>query len=238
MRRFYSPNADPETGTAVLSAEEADHLKVVLRMGPGDQIAVFDGEGFEYICEIGELAKRGAELKIISKVEPNRPESLLHLTLAASLLKSDRFELVIQKSVELGVSRLIPIITHRCESDAKRSEKKMVRWRKIIIEASKQCGRAKLMELCDADSFDKAAKSTQGPGIIFSEKNGEDLPDIDRPGSLTVFTGPEGGWEDSELKLAGDLGFYCVTLGGRILRAETAAIIATGLIQHRFGDLR
>src|SRR5690606_14841827 len=115
MRRFYAP-PDAFVGDRVtLTEEETRHLRSVLRLGPGERVRVFNGEGREFICEITEVSRRGADLKVIEPTEPPSPESPLRLTLAAAVTKGDRYDLVIQKAVELGVSRFTPLITARCD---------------------------------------------------------------------------------------------------------------------------
>lgn len=215
-------------------------MRDVLRLGPGDRIAVFDGYGNEFSAEIGELGKRGAIVSLIGKIAPAAPESPLSLTLAAAVLKSDKFDLVVQKAVELGVERVVPLISKRSESRFRDSEKRVDRWRRIALEASKQCGRARLMGIDAPFEFkDFCQVAGDAPVFLFSERGGGELREPVTPTTpITAVTGPEGGWDDDELALAEGSGFQVVTLGGRILRAETAAVAVAAILQHRFGDLR
>lgn len=239
MHRFYVPPINIGGSHASLSAEEARHLRDVLRLLPGSQVRIFDGEGSEFLCKITSIDKKGAELAIIDAVEPLAQESSLNLTLAPALTKGDKYDLVIQKAVELGVTRFLPLIAARCDVKLKDTGRRMERWQKIIIEASKQCGRAALVTLEEPIPLpDLLANETRNRIIFFSEAGGKAMPSEGNFDFLTAVVGPEGGWEPDELELASNAGADIVTLGGRILRAETAAIVLTALLQHRFGDFR
>jgi 16S rRNA (uracil1498-N3)-methyltransferase len=231
-----------------LSADEARHARNVLRLQPGDEVYVFDGAGKEFRCTVREFVRDGAVLDVLEGVEPGRPESPLDLTLAIALLKGEKFDLVVQKAAELGAARLVPIITARADvrirtdADAKR---KVARWQRIALEAAKQCGRARLMGIAEPVEFKAVIDCTAHPKdlrMMFAERNGKTLADAThdaQSGSQKVFSliGPEGGWTDEEIELARECGWQIVTLGGRTLRAETAAIAIVALLQHRFGDL-
>ena len=238
MRRFYSP---PETftGQAIrLGADEAHHLRDVVRRRSGDEVSVFDGEGREFVCVIRSIERSSAELEIVREIEPRSPESPARITLAAAMLKADKFELVIQKAVELGVAELVPLITDRCEANTKHAEKRMVRWQRIILDASKQCGRATLMKIGEPVKFQTMlAAGDNTETVLFAERDGERLGDGGRNVIRTVVIGPEGGWSDAEIDAARATGCRIITLGGRILRAETAAIAITAIVQNLFGDI-
>lgn len=237
MRRFYAPKQSNDK-TVTLGEEETRHLRDVLRLKTGDEVRVFDGEGREFSCLIENVGKRAASLQITAEVQPASPESDLELILAVALLKGEKFELVIQKAVELGVRTLVPLETARCDVKLKDAGKKLDRWRKIALEACKQSGRARLMEIADVTDLSKFIGSADNETfVLFSERGGEDFSKIKPGKKITAVIGPEGGWESSELSAASDRGFTITTLGGRILRAETAAISITAILQHRFGDL-
>lgn len=237
MRRFYAPRKDFKDNIILLNAEETRHLKNVLRLSKGDEISVFDGEGNEFLCEIKNIGKKQTSLQIVKEISTNSNESNLDLTLAVAILKGDKFDLVIQKSVELGVIKFVPIITKRCDVKLRNEEKKLERWRKIIIEASKQTGRAKLMEITEPFEFEDFVEDANGTKILFSERDGKSFSEIKSNKKMTAVIGSEGGWEDSEIELAKKNGFQIITFGGRILRAETAVISIATILQHRFGDL-
>ncbi|MBX7173411.1 MAG: 16S rRNA (uracil(1498)-N(3))-methyltransferase [Pyrinomonadaceae bacterium] len=238
MRRFYAPPENFSKQNIVLSLEETRHLRDVLRLRAGEIIQVFDGNGKEFSCEIETIGKKETVLKIIEEIAPSAPESSLNLTLAIALLKGEKFDLVIQKAVELGVSKIVPLITKRTDVKLKDSDKKIERWQRIILESSKQCGRAKLMEITQPINFAEFIKLSEGTKILFAERNGKDLTDFLFSEKIVGIVGSEGGWEDSELDLARENGVQIVTLGGRILRAETAGIVIPALLQNHFGDLK
>jgi 16S rRNA (uracil1498-N3)-methyltransferase len=209
-----------------------------MRVRAGDEVSVFDGDGGEYRCVITDIGKSSAKLGIIEQTQPASPESSLDLTLAAAILKHDRFDLVIQKAVELGVATLIPLDVVRFDVRAKDAAKRLDRWRRIALEATKQCGRARLMKIGQPTSVkDVIRVPDPSTTVMFSERDGGALPLSFAGSRLTAIIGPVGGWDDSELKAAQDRGISIVTLRGRVLRAETAAIAIAAILQHRFGDL-
>lgn len=238
MRRFYAPLENFTETNVVLNLEETRHLRDVLRLRVSDQVQVFDGEGKEFLCEIETIGKKESVLTIIEEIAPKSSESNLNLTLAVAILKGEKFDLVIQKAVELGVSKFIPITTKRTDVKLKDADKRLERWQRIILEASKQCGRAKLMKIESPISFESLVKKSGDEKFaLFSERNGENFSAIKPSLNITTIIGSEGGWEDSEIELAQNNGVQIVTLGGRILRAETAVIAISALLQNHFGDL-
>ncbi|MBA3570942.1 MAG: 16S rRNA (uracil(1498)-N(3))-methyltransferase [Pyrinomonadaceae bacterium] len=249
-RRFYAPPYafSSDLKSLTLQAGEARHLREVLRLRPGDPVHVFDGAGKEFDCSIEESHKDTARLKVLAEVAPARPESPLQLTLAVALLKSDKFDLVVQKATELGVARVVPVATKladirlRDDSDA---NKRVTRWQRIALEASKQSGRALVPEVTHPICFAELVQATDATGLLklmFSEREGQSLLEMKdildaNQQQVTALVGSEGGWTDEEISLARDNNWGLVTLGGRTLRAETAAIAVTVLLQHLSGDL-
>ena len=242
-RRFHAlPDAfNLADQTVRLGTDEARHLRDVLRLKSGDEVYVFDGRGGEFRCSVVNTSRDAAELRIETEVEPAKPESQLQLNLCVALLKGEKFDLVVQKATELGVSRVTPLITRyadihlRDESDA---AKRVGRWQRIALEAAKQSGRAFVPEVSVPVACDSVA--AEGVGVMFSERGGDSLKSLmKQPASraVTALVGSEGGWSDEELESARARNFHVITLGGRILRAETAAITVTVLLQHLFGDL-
>jgi 16S rRNA (uracil1498-N3)-methyltransferase len=239
MRRFYAPPGNFNDASIVLDAGESRHLREVLRLDSGERVGVFDGCGREFTCEIVSRTKTSTELKILRETAPPSPESPFHLTLGVALMKGEKFDFVVQKAVELGVFRVVPLTTIRCDVRLKNKESRLERWRKIAIEAAKQSGRARLTGVDEPTDFASFVRAADKASIVlFSERGGESLEAVKVSDGLTAIIGPEGGWDDAELKHARDAGVMIVTLGGRILRAETAAVAITALLQHRFGDLK
>ena len=258
-RRFYAPPSAFSLNfeSVSLASDEARHLRDVLRLQPGDEVYVFDGAGKEFHCTV-ERSERGerdrAQLKVLGEVEPARPESPLRLTLAVALLKGEKFDLVVQKATELGVACIVPVVTKHADirlRDASDATKRVGRWQRIALEAAKQSGRAFVPEVTSPVFFESLVQTTtpqtensEGalPGLMFSERDGEALLEVGKnfpsnPSALTALIGSEGGWADEEIAAAREAGWQIVTLGGRTLRAETAAITVAALLQHLFGDL-
>jgi 16S rRNA (uracil1498-N3)-methyltransferase len=246
-RRFHAPpNAFARDLTAVLlSADESQHLRNVLRLKAGDEVYVFDGAGREFRGEIDRLSRDATNINITQEVMPSAPESQLKLTMAVAVLKGEKFDLVIQKLVELGVNCVVPIMTKRADVRVRNdddAERKLIRWRRIVMEATKQCGRARLMSITTPIWFEEFVSSpAEGERLMFAERDGVQLKTAVAKSvtaaEITAIVGSEGGWTDDELSYARDAGWQIVTLGGRIMRAETAAITCAALLQHRFGDL-
>jgi 16S rRNA (uracil1498-N3)-methyltransferase len=264
-RRFYAPPAAfaPDGGSVALAREETLHLRNVLRLKAGEEAFVFDGEGREYACIVGgSAAGRGraaetATLEVRGQVEPERAESPLDLTLGLALLKGEKFDLVVQKATELGVWRIVPVETKRADvrlrerAGGREATDRVARWRRLALEAAKQSGRARLPEVCAPVAFQsliEEANAACGEGeevarrLFFTERGGRSLVETigewpTRPAKLTALVGAEGGWDNEEIARASAAGWLAVTFGGRVLRAETAAIVVTGLLQHLCGDL-
>lgn len=259
-RRFYAP---PEAFTpgrlhVTLSREESAHLSNVLRLREGAEVFVFDGEGHEFLCAVEPEPKRGAReraLRVLGLAEPPHKESPLQLTLAPAMLKGEKFDLVVQKATELGVTRIVPVETERAEvrlpgsPEEPAAAKRVARWRRIAVEAAKQSGRARVPDVRVpihlTTLLSEVAHDLDGADelrLIFSERGGRGLAETIGEGGgaarrVTALVGPEGGWEDAELEQATAAGWHAVTLGGRTLRAETAAVVAATLLQHLCGDL-
>jgi 16S rRNA (uracil1498-N3)-methyltransferase len=237
MRRFYAPTENFDGQKISLSVEETKHLRDVLRLKETDRVQVFDGGGREFLCEIDVIEKKQTILKILEEIPSSAPESNLNLTLAVALLKGEKFDLVVQKAVELGVAKLVPLKTKRADVKLKETEKRLERWERIALEAAKQCGRARLMKVEKPADFETFTEAAVGTRILFAEQNGESFSEIKKSESIVAVVGAEGGWDATEVEAAREKGFQIVTLKGRILRAETAAIAVAAILQHRFGDL-
>ena len=240
-RRFFAPPSafNFSKRAVTLTADEARHLREVLRLKTGDEVQVFDGVGREFRAVVSTARREFAELELRDEIEPLKPESPLQLTLAVALLKGEKFDLVVQKGTELGVNRFIPLVTRyadinlRDEADA---VKRVARWQRIALEAAKQCGRSVVPEITQPVPFESLIG--ENSCLMFSEREGQAF-NADLEGRILVaVVGSEGGWSDEELDQARAAQVPIVTLGGRVLRAETAAIAAAVLLQHLYGDLK
>src|SRR5690349_11115738 len=165
-RRFHAPPAafNPTQRTVTLTADEARHLRDVLRLKAGDEAYVFDGAGHEFRCAVVKTTRDTAELRIEARIEPAKPESQLQLNLCVALLKGEKFDLVVQKATELGVQRVTPLITRYADihlRDAADAAKRVARWQRIALEAAKQSGRGFVPEISLPLAFD----SLQSDGL-------------------------------------------------------------------------
>ena len=247
-RRFYAPPEafDFRTKQVTIAVDEARHLREVLRLKPGDQVKVFDGSGNEYSAIIEKAMRDSALLRLGDRVEPASVESPLRLILAVALLKGDKFDLVVQKATELGVNEIVPVMTKFADirlHDSADASKRVARWQRISLEAAKQSGRASLPVISAPVDFSAVVGNENDDTlrVMFAERNGESLaalPTSDATQAITALVGSEGGWADEEIASAREHSWKIVTLGGRVLRAETAAIAVTALLQHKYGDLR
>jgi len=228
----------------------------VLRMTPGDEAFVFDGCGREYRCSFRKVENNHAQLEIAG-VLSDVVESPLHLTLAQALVKGEKFDFIIQKATELGVSSIAPLMTRYADVrlDDQQKTKRVERWRRISLEAMKQCGRRRLVEITTPRTLREfsakrdrssagtpdAAPHTSPALLLFSAKGGMAVTDalagMPSHCPVSALIGPEGGWSDDEMEMLNDCGCKAVTLGPRVLRTETAAVVAITLIQHAMGDL-
>jgi len=240
-RRFHAPSTafNLTDRTVTLPADEARHLRDVLRLNPGDEVYVFDGLGREFRSTVVKTTRDVAELRIEAEVKPAKPESQLQLNLGVALLKGEKFDLVVQKVTELGVQRVTPLITRYADihlRDQADAAKRVARWQRIALEAAKQSGRAFVPEISLPVAFESV--EADGLGVMFSERGGDSLESLSPSDTITALIGSEGGWSDEEIESARARDFHVITLGGRVLRAETAAITVTALLQHLFGDLK
>jgi len=222
-------------------------------MTPGDVAFVFDGCGNEYRCEFARVAEDRAELEIAESLS-DEVESPLDLTLAQALAKGEKFDFIVQKATELGVSRITPLMTRYADMrlDERQKISRTERWRRISLESTKQCGRRRLVQITEPlsiyqfmsvveSSNDSVAEKADHSLLLFSERGGFGVNEVLGEASsfrpVVALVGPEGGWSDDELEALNDYGCKPVTLGPRIIRTETAALVAITLIQHALGDL-
>ena len=246
MRYFYIEPAALQEPVVAIKGTEVRHIRNVLRLKPGDQIRVFDGEGFEYDASIHRFFTDRVEIKIERKF-PGTTEPPVQISLAQALLKEKKMDRLLRHLCELGVTRWIPFVSERSvpKPGQKRLPGRVQRWNKIVRESCKQCRRSKLPAINEIltlkDVLDYG--STCDLKIIFYENESAKLKSIMAthptvtPRKILLILGPEGGFSNQEVENARTAGCVVAGLGARILRAETAAIAACTLTQYLFGDM-
>jgi len=248
MHRFFIDPKDLSETTAVLADQEARHLITVLRLDLGEEIQLFDGTGRTYAAQITKIAKARVEATILSMNEAATVDkAALHIGLA--LLKGKKMDFIIQKATELGVAGLYPFVSEFCVSGhiaADREERRQARWRKIVREACKQCNRPLPPFMNPVTEFktlitDAAGADFDRKFIFWEQETGQGLAGRVAASKecckVMALIGPEGGFSANEVKAAQAGGFEPITLGKRILRAETAALAAVAILQHLLGNL-
>ncbi len=246
MHRFFVSPELIEGSEVFFPSDLAHQLGRVLRLREGDRVLVLDNSGAEHVVELHSLAKRTAQ-GTIRETRPNRNEPRTHLSLFLGLLKGKKLDVVLQKGTELGVSRFVPVVTQRSVVNevSDLSEAKVDRWEAIVREAAEQSERGRLPEISEPLFFDVAlseARASAGLSLIPWEEGGTPLRQLLRgageatPTRVNLFIGPEGGFAADEVLSARAYGVQPVTLGPRILRAETAAIAAAAAVLYEFGE--
>ena len=224
-KRFFCEHF-PEDNTAILEGAEAHHLSKVMRLDVGEPVELFNGAGVVASAEVQSITKRAVALSIRSRNTFSPPQA--RLTLAVAVPKGERFDWLVEKATELGVTRLIPLRTARGVVDPR--ESKLDRLRQVVIEACKQARRPWLMELTSLRDFAEWIPTVTG--CVLADPSGANLTTTlgERVShdELTFAIGPEGGWTDDELSQARNHSACFVTLGETILRIETAAIAVAG----------
>ncbi len=228
--------------THLITGEDANHITKSLRLSVGEMLTLCDKNRIEHLCVIERITNEGVLVRCTSEKECQN-EANTEITLFAALTKGDKLENVIQKSIELGVHRIVPTLTDRCISrpDKKAAEKKLLRYQKIAAAAAMQSRRAYIPEVAPVVGLDKAAAMLPDFElcILFYEGGGATLRELISPvpKSIAIFTGPEGGFEEREVELLTKSGAKRATLGKRILRAETAPLAAISALMYATGNL-
>lgn len=239
MPRFYLPENLSVGQTVALPDNIVRHLNV-LRVRPNENITLFDGKGKAHTARLTVLEKRRAEAEILRE-ETADTESPLNITLIQSISSGDRMDFTLQKSVELGVTAIQPVISERCivRLDGERAAKRLARWQEIVISACEQSGRNTVPPVLPIIGYREALDKmpSESTRLIMSINRARKLGDIRQPSGAIVFmVGPEGGWTEQEEQQAFEVGFQAVTLGKRILRTETAPLAALAAMQTLWGD--
>ena len=239
IRLFQSMALKPHQALQ-LDHKASHHLIHVLRKKKGAQVILFNGDGCDYHSVISSIDKKGVVIQIVKAVSINR-ESPLVIELAQGIARSQKMDVIIQKAVELGVSRLIPLITERSQYSLKKPQEKnrLSRWQSVMFSACEQCGRNRIPTISSPQRLDAYLPQVNTPlRMVLSPYVDAKLPDhLKLPEAITLLIGPEGGFTDTEITNAQKHQFIPLSLGPRILRTETATIAALTLMQSRFGDL-
>ncbi len=229
--------------TAVtLSAGQANHLNRVLRLRVNARVIVFDGHGAEYLGEIARYQKGGAQIQLHESL-PAMPEAALRISLLQGISKADRMDFAIQKSTELGVAEILPVYTQFSviKLDDARAARRLKHWQRVAGSACEQSGRHFPPRVHRPQPLQQgiAALPCGAPLLAFDRRGDQRLSGLPTaPAAVAAAVGPEGGFSTQELELLGQAGFRLISLGNRILRTETAALVACTLLQARWGELQ
>jgi 16S rRNA (uracil1498-N3)-methyltransferase len=237
MNDRYFAQTPISGGCVTLSGAEAHHLIHVMRARPGDRVVLFDGTGAEFEARIDRIGRTEAQLTVLARREVDR-ELPWELILGVPFPKGDRQRWLVEKAVELGVGRLVPLVSSR--SVGRVGPGTLARLRRTVIEASKQCGRNRLMEIADPRPWPQLVADTEAaPRRLLAHPRGSESPTLasmagGRPervsGAAVLAVGPEGGFTPAEVALATSAGWELVDLGPRVLRVETAAVLLVALV--------
>ena len=241
MHRFFAEPGQIGEKEIVITGADVNHIRNVLRMRTGEEVLIADGRGAEYRCKLTDLGENEVRAQILWKLDGNA-ELASAVTLFQGLPKSDKMDLIVQKCVELGVDRIVPVSTKRAvvKLDAKKEETRLKRWNTISESAAKQSGRGVIPEVSGVMSFGKALEEAKKLDVLLIPyERAEHMTETRRvmgeirPGqSVGIFIGPEGGFEESEVEEAVAAGAKAITLGKRILRTETAGLAVMAMLGY------
>lgn len=249
MHRFFiDTGLKYDTGNRIDITDKDDvkHLSKVLRVRVHEEIEICDGQDQEYVCKVLEITNQIVKTQVVEVLESKR-ESEIQITLFQSLPKGQKMELILQKSVELGVSEVVPVMAERCivkMKDAKTEKNKLERWQKVMDEAAKQSKRGKLPKIQAVLKF-KSLKETMDsfdlvliPHVLGDQKHLKDvLKTHQNARKIAVLIGPEGGFSEAEVASALAWGAIPIRLGPRILRTETAGFVTSSIVMYELGDI-
>ena len=243
MPKFFVDKNSIGEKNIEITGDDAKHISAVLRAKIDDEIIICDGSGTDYLCRLIGINKKQVLAKIIKKYS-NENEPELKITLYQGLPKGDKMELVIQKCIEIGVDRIVPVITENTVVKiGDKAEKKNIRWNKIAESASKQCGRGKIPAVDKIITFKEAvenSKSLDSAIIPYEKEHETSIKKFTHSFSgktIGIFIGPEGGFSENEIKLCRENNISSVSLGKRILRTETAGLVTSVILLYELEDL-
>lgn len=246
MRRFFVEQIDPEAKICIVGGREARHIQKVLRMGPGDPLILMDRQGRNYEARIQAVSRQCVQVKL-EKSLPSIAPAASSITLCQSVLKPRAMDLLIEKVSELGVGRLLPFVGSRTvwRPDAAQADAKMRHWQGVAQNAAKQCERPAPLRIESIRNFQPLLEEFKTENafriILWEAEESQDLKSLLKTTAPQAhfigLVGPEGGFTEDEVVSARAAGFAPLSLGRRILRAETAGITLSALIQYEWGDL-
>lgn len=246
MRRFYLQFQGAALSDQIMTGKDVHHIRNVLRMRTGDKIVLFNGIGMEARATIRSIEKDCVRVEILDTY-PSIDESPLDLTVAQSFLKDKKMDELVRRLTELGTCRFVAFYSKRSVAIPGKSkiEERIDRWKGLSVETLKQCGRGQPMEIGFAGTFSELIRSSSGMAcriICWEEESpASSLPTLYKwkssVGRAMIVMGPEGGFSAEEIAEAGQNGFSCMSLGPRILRAETATLAAVSIMQFHLGDM-
>ena len=240
--RFYVPPDlifPDKNKIEIKDKTEIHHIRDVMRLKKGDSVDIFDGQGMEFSCSIEEVTREVVIIKIEEKLTSKHDMSF-NVTLYQAIPKKTKMDFIVEKTVELGVNRIVPIITERTVPEIKDFTGKIERWKRISMASSKQCGRTILPIISDVMYFDSALiESKQEALAIFASINKESKPlknilKESAQKNISVFIGPEGDFSPKEVSMAKDIGCSMCSLGSLVLKSETAAIYVLSCLSYEF----
>ncbi|AIR70542.1 16S rRNA (uracil(1498)-N(3))-methyltransferase [Dickeya fangzhongdai] len=239
-RIFHPDTLAPQGGETDLSEDAANHVGRVLRMNAGQALQLFDDSNRVFDAEILQAGKKSVRVRYAAGQTEDR-ESPLHLHLGQVMSRGEKMEFTIQKSIELGVNVITPLLSERCgiKLDGERLEKKITQWQKIAIAACEQCGRNRVPEIRPVQTLESwCAEPDNGLKLNLHPRAANSINTLPLPVSrIRLLIGPEGGLSADEIAMTATQGFTDILLGPRVLRTETTALTAITALQVRFGDL-
>ena len=242
LPRIYLDDVLIQGASLLLPSEARHHLVNVLRLKIGDQLILFDGKSQqEAIASITQLDRKSATVSVLS-IDNTCRESLLDISLIQAISSADKMDFTVQKAAELGVKSIRPIFTERSQKPWKESrlEKKLAHWNSILVHACEQCGRTHLPELYSPVSYQSylSSRNPERLALILDPSATRPPPEIDNvTKGFDILIGPESGFSPQEVLLADKAGIKAIKMGPRVLRTETASIVAITFLQSKFGDL-
>ncbi|TCO38958.1 16S rRNA (uracil(1498)-N(3))-methyltransferase [Dokdonella fugitiva] len=240
--RIYVPQPLHPGREVDLPVQAGEHIARVLRLDRGHPLRLFNGDGCEFSGEIASLAKRAVSARVLEPVASADRESPLRITLGQGVARGEKMDWILQKATELGVARIVPLVTDRTEVklDAERAERRVAHWEAVLASACEQCGRNRLPELAEPMKLgDWAASLGEEAGLrlALDPRGDADARTLDPGTRATLVVGPEGGLSEHDLATLAQAGFRGLRLGPRILRTETAGLAALAALQAIHGDL-